>query len=166
MSPPSDDDQDQFSVDEEEEDDDLFEADMEALRRACMLTGTSPDDLKNDGGGGNDDERQASADSESDSDADDDDLELLRQIRSRFSNSSDACEPLSLKPLCTLPPDASGDEEDDYQTLLAIRKRFSAYGNGMLYRQCICLFVFDAKSLALMNWLILNRCWNQTSSSG
>ncbi|KAM1296030.1 hypothetical protein TB1_015143 [Malus domestica] len=132
MSPPSDDDQDQFSVDEEEEDDDLFEADMEALRRACMLTGTSPDDLKNDGGDGNDDERQASADSESDSDADadDDDLELLRQIRSRFSNSSDACEPLSLKPLCTLPPDASGDEEDDYQTLLAIRKRFSAYGNG------------------------------------
>nr|APY20264.1 MYB type transcriptional factor R4 [Pyrus betulifolia] len=132
MSPPSDDDQDQFSVDEEEEDDDLFEADMEALRRACMLTGTSPDDLKNDGGGGNDDERQASADSESDSDADDDDLELLRQIRSRFSNSSDACEPLSLKPLCTLPPDASGDEEDDYQTLLAIRKRFSAYGNDTL----------------------------------
>ncbi|XP_068308811.1 uncharacterized protein [Pyrus communis] len=132
MSPPSDDDQDQFSVDEEEEDDDLFEADMEALRRACMLTGTSPDDLKNDGGGGNDGERQASADSESDSDADDDDLELLRQIRSRFSNSSDACEPLSLKPLCTLPPDASGDEEDDYQTLLAIRKRFSAYGNDTL----------------------------------
>lgn len=94
------------------EDDGALDEDMEALRRACMLTGTNPSDLDN--------EKNPSADSDSD-----DDLELVRSIRNRFSMSSSACEALSLKPLASLPPAAS-DEEDDFETLLAIQRRFSA----------------------------------------
>ncbi|KAM5570451.1 myb-like protein L [Rosa sericea] len=123
---------DELSYYDDDDDDDGFNADIEALRRACMLTGKDPDDIttKNDdenpSSNQNDDVDLSSAPN-SDSDFDED-LELLRKIKSQFSNAS--LKPLSLKPLCTLlPPSASDEEEDDYQTLLAVRKRFAAYEN-------------------------------------
>ncbi|XP_050378629.1 uncharacterized protein LOC126795944 [Argentina anserina] len=126
-------DNDEFSYYDDEDDDDNgddgFHDDMEAIRRACMLTGKDPDDViaKSDG---EDDEEAGPSSSAPNSDSDfDDDLELLRKIKSQFSDAS-LKKPLSLKPLCTLlPPSASDEEEDDYQTLLAIRKRFAAYEN-------------------------------------
>ncbi|KAJ0105299.1 hypothetical protein Patl1_19700 [Pistacia atlantica] len=40
----------------------------------------------------------------------------------------DSCQPLSLKALCTLPPVLlDDDEEDDFETLQVIQRRFSAY---------------------------------------
>lgn len=119
--------------DDDYEDNDLDE-DLEALRRACMITGMNPRDLHDNNvpspssppsaAALNRDYSAKSADSESD-----DDLELVRSIQNRFSVSSDSCEPLSLKPLATLPKDAS-DEEDDFETLLAIQRRFSGRGCG------------------------------------
>ncbi|XP_021802956.1 uncharacterized protein LOC110747052 [Prunus avium] len=137
MSPLTEREEDQFSgsdreEEEEEDDDDDFDEDMEAIRRACMLTGTNPDDLNpnnNNNHGGDEPRHSSGSEAESDSDEVDDDLELLRKIRSRFSNFSDFCEPLSLKPLSSLPPAVSDDEEDDYQTLLSVQKRFAAYQN-------------------------------------
>ncbi|BFG33153.1 hypothetical protein CerSpe_194270 [Prunus speciosa] len=136
MSPLTEREEDQFSgsdrEEEEEDDEDDFDEDMEAIRRACMLTGTNPDDLNpnnNKNHGGDDPRHSSGSESESDSDEVDDDIELLRKIRSRFSNFSDFCEPLSLKPLSSLPPAVSDDEEDDYQTLLSVQKRFAAYQN-------------------------------------
>lgn len=139
--------------DDDEYDDDGFNDDIEALRRACMITGQDPDDViaKNDQGKNpsvhqNDDDIDVGASSapNSDSDSDfDEDLELLRKIKNQFS---DTClnKPLSLKPLCTLlPPSVSDEEEDDYQTLLAVRKRFAAYENGMPYRLSVNAFVYS-----------------------
>ncbi|GLT63532.1 hypothetical protein SLA2020_360910 [Shorea laevis] len=118
------------------ENDDEFLEDLEALKQACLKTGTDPNDIQvaaadcncppasaataSAGGGG--------GPSVCDSDSDDD-LELFRSIRNRFALSDDVCEPLSMKPLCTLPPIASDDDdaEDDLQTLRAIQRRFSAY---------------------------------------
>lgn len=135
-------------VEEEEDDDDGFNEDMEALRRACMLTGKDPDDIntckdEEDPNSNQNDDVDTSSAPNSDSDGLDEDLELLRKIESQFSNTS-RCEPLSLKPLSTLlPTSVSDEEEDDYQTLLAIRKRFAAYENGMPYAQCpfMCLYM-------------------------
>ncbi|KAL6183265.1 hypothetical protein ACLB2K_044676 [Fragaria x ananassa] len=123
--------------DDDEYDDDGFNDDIEALRRACMITGQDPDDViaKNDQGKNpsihqNDDDDidvgpSSAPNSDSDSDFDED-LELLRKIKNQFSDN----KPLSLKPLCTLlPPSVSDEEDDDYQTLLAVRKRFAAYEN-------------------------------------
>lgn len=66
-----------------------------------MLTGGDPSDIDKD-------------------DDIDEDLELLNKIKSQFSDSL-TCKPLSLS---TLPP---ATVCDDYQTLLAIQKRFAAY---------------------------------------
>ncbi|MBA0690045.1 hypothetical protein Goari_007742, partial [Gossypium aridum] len=57
-----------------------------------------------------------------------DDLEIFRSIRNRLALSEDVYDPLSLKPLCTLPPNSSDeDAEDDFETLRIIQKRFLAY---------------------------------------
>ncbi|XP_024022157.1 uncharacterized protein LOC21400403 isoform X2 [Morus notabilis] len=112
------------------EDDDVLDEDMEALRRACMITGTNPDDAAAAaaGGGSNSDE-----DENADEDNDGEDLVLLQNIRNRFSIPSVASEPLSMKPLCTLPLSMSDEEgDDDFETLRAVQKRFAAYDNDAL----------------------------------
>lgn len=121
--------------------DDGFDEDMEALRRACLLTGTNLDDLENPcspsptvaatAGG-------AAAHDCSDSGADDaeDDLELVRNIQKRFAIATDdALEPLNLNPLYSIPPigDEEDDFNDDFETLRAIQRRFSAYNGGILW---------------------------------
>ena len=119
----------------EDEDDDVLDEDMQALRRACMITGTNPDDLDNASSSPSaaaTADVNAAGESISDDD-DDDDLELVRNIRNRFSTASDGFEPILLKPLCVLPPAMSDeDEDDDFQTLRAIQKRFAAYNNGVV----------------------------------
>ncbi|XVF53813.1 hypothetical protein PTKIN_Ptkin05aG0129100 [Pterospermum kingtungense] len=108
---------------------DGFDEDMESLKKACLLTGTDLNDLQittadNDRPSTSDAAAvasPASADSGSD-----DDVELFRSIRSRFALSEDVCEPLSMKPLYTLPP----DDDDDYETLRVIQRRFSAYATN------------------------------------
>ncbi|KAM6568160.1 hypothetical protein CsatB_016145 [Cannabis sativa] len=115
-----------MSSSEEDEDDDAFDEDMEALKRACMITGTNPDDLNNSSATPTAGESISKVEDEEDEDDDDeDDLELVRNIKNRFSTF----EPLSLKPLCVLPPAimSDDDEGDDFETLRAIQKRFAAY---------------------------------------
>ncbi|XWS50801.1 hypothetical protein CRYUN_Cryun12cG0119900 [Craigia yunnanensis] len=110
---------------------DGFDEDMESLKKACLRTGTDLNDLQinaaeNDRPSTSDAAAAASAAS-ADSGSDDD-LELVRSIRNRFALSIDVCEPLSLNPLCTLPPISSDDDaEDDYETLRVIQRRFLAY---------------------------------------
>ncbi|KAF3437205.1 hypothetical protein FNV43_RR19958 [Rhamnella rubrinervis] len=119
--------------DEEEElagsdGDEGFDEDMEALRRACMLTGANPDDLVDPTS-----VRAVSTAPEfEDSDSDEEDHEVLRKIKDRFSIPFKSFQPLTLKPLCSLPPIASDGEEDDLETLRAIKKRFAAYDNDTL----------------------------------
>ncbi|KAI4326261.1 hypothetical protein MLD38_031592 [Melastoma candidum] len=102
--------------DEEEEDDDSstcsFDEDMDALRRACLLSGTSA----------------APEAPRSDSDSDSNDLEVVRRLQLRFSNSAseDLANPLPSRPLMELPSCSDG-EEDDFETLRAIQSRFAAY---------------------------------------
>lgn len=67
----------------------------------------------------------------SDEDDGDDDLELVRSLKEQYGlGDADVSQPLSLKPLTTLPPVDSDDEEDDFETLRAIQRRFSQYGDG------------------------------------
>ncbi|XP_038987867.1 myb-like protein L [Phoenix dactylifera] len=95
--------------------DEAFDDDMEALRRACMLTGADPaavNDSDSDSGG------------ESSST---DDVDLLRRLQERFSvPSSDADSLPFIKPLSSRPLPES-DEEDDFETLRAIQRRFTQY---------------------------------------
>ncbi|KAK3013276.1 hypothetical protein RJ639_008266 [Escallonia herrerae] len=119
-----------FNDDEEfsqtDSDDEDLDDDMEALRRACILTGTAAADAtataietpSNVGSSGNDD-----------SDDEDDDVELVRNIQRRFLVADE--EPLSLNPLCSLPP-VGDDYEDDFETLRAIQRRFSDYTDDSL----------------------------------
>ncbi|KAF8390043.1 hypothetical protein HHK36_024564 [Tetracentron sinense] len=103
--------------------DDDFDEDMEALRRACMLTGANPNELK-------DLSSIFPAVSESEGDSSNiDDLDLVRNIQQRFSLPPDANPPLVLKPLQSLPPIVSDDDDDDFETLRAIQRRFSKYSN-------------------------------------
>ncbi|XAR63944.1 hypothetical protein NMG60_11024112 [Bertholletia excelsa] len=100
--------------------DDFLEEDMEALRRACILTGTDLRDLQ----------VKAAADRDAipgelvASDSEEDDLELVRGIQQRFALCTHVDTPI---PLCTLPP-AIPDDEDDFETLRAIQRRFQGYG--------------------------------------
>ncbi|KAK3033920.1 hypothetical protein RJ639_034720 [Escallonia herrerae] len=119
-----------FHDDEEfsqtDSDDEDLDDDMEALRRACILTGsaaasataTAIEPPSNDGSSDNDD-----------SDDEDDDVELVRSIQRRFLVADE--EPLSLNPLCSLPP-VGDDYEDDFETLRAIQRRFSDYTDDSL----------------------------------
>lgn len=127
--------------DEEEESsgsdaDDGFDEDMEALRRACLLTGTNVDDLENPCSPSpavTATTSGAAATAGSDSDADDaeDDLDLVRNIQKRFAIVTDnALEPLTLEPLYSIQP--SAEAEDDFETLRAIQRRFFAYSEGIL----------------------------------
>ncbi|KAL5815509.1 hypothetical protein ACOSQ4_026150 [Xanthoceras sorbifolium] len=129
----SDDDGDGFSGSES---DDAFDEDMEALRRACMITGTDPNDLDNANrpsspatAAANSTAAVAAEDSVAFSSDSEDDLELVRNIQNRLalSNPNDVCEPLSLEALCTLPPAVSDEDEDDFEILRVIQRRFSNY---------------------------------------
>ncbi|PIN22504.1 hypothetical protein CDL12_04778 [Handroanthus impetiginosus] len=120
------------------ESDDGFSEDMEALRRACLLTGENPNDghpeLPSTTGPVANGVTSASASSEEESDeGGDDDLEMVRSIQKRFAGSMDV-EDEMVKPLLTLPPDWSDNDdcEDDYETLRAIQRRFAAYNDGGL----------------------------------
>lgn len=98
--------------------------DMESIRRACQITGTSPSDLRSrPPPSGN-----VSLGSDSDGD-DEDELALVRSIHQRFADSS-VEEPLTLKPLRTKLPDSldTDDSDDDYEALRAIQKRFASTG--------------------------------------
>ncbi|XP_019177068.1 PREDICTED: uncharacterized protein LOC109172334 isoform X2 [Ipomoea nil] len=111
--------------DEEFDGDDGFEADMEALKRACVLAGASPGHADDDFSG-----RSVSNSVPSSPDTDDgvDDVELVRDIQKRFALSTDVQVPLDMRPICSLFPTKSGNEsEDDIETLRAIERRFASY---------------------------------------
>ncbi|XP_052179782.1 uncharacterized protein LOC127793055 [Diospyros lotus] len=94
-----------------------FDEDMEALRRACILTGTDPQSI--DSG--------PTADPNGTADSDEDDLELVRGIQQRFSACTQAEGSLFTNPLSTILPVASDEDEDDFETLRAIQRRFTGY---------------------------------------
>ncbi|KAL3818630.1 hypothetical protein ACJIZ3_004535 [Penstemon smallii] len=115
--------------------DDGLKEDIEKLRRACQITGTNPTDnrlqLHSDGG-------DDSSETESDGEDDADDNELVQSIQKRFAVSRNVEEePLTPKPLITLPPDWSDsddseDDDNDFETLRAIQRRFASYNDGGL----------------------------------
>ena len=119
--------------------DDGFKEDMEALKKACLLAGKETDDLQpscstGDIGGAHVPGSDDVTPSGTDADDVDDDIELVRSIQERFALSTELREPLTLKPLCSLPPPGSeGDDgDDDFETLRAIQRRFAAYDDGRL----------------------------------
>ncbi|OAY71802.1 Myb-like protein L [Ananas comosus] len=126
--------------------DDALDEDMEALRRACMLTGADPPDAL---GGSDSDSGGESSDS--------DDLGLLRRLQERFSVPSAAAgasESLPfVKPLSIL-PQSDSDEEDDFETLRAIQRRFSHYESVAVLdalQRTSESFVQEADDLGLMS---------------
>ncbi|MQL78902.1 hypothetical protein Taro_011354, partial [Colocasia esculenta] len=106
--------------------DDSLDEDMEALRRACMITGSSPGEFAADGADG-------------DSSESEDDLDLLRSIQERFSvPSSVGNDPPIVKPLNSI-LSMESDEEDDFETLRGIQRRFVQYERDSIktrYDQC------------------------------
>ncbi|GJY37381.1 Myb domain protein 4r1 [Tanacetum coccineum] len=118
--------------DTETDSDNEFQQDIQALKRACSLTGVkTTDDVI---------PKSSSLDDDDDDDIFDD-MELLRDIKKRFSipNKKDE-EEVVMKPLNTiLPNDCDNiDDEDygsDFETLRAIQRRFPQYNdcttNGM-----------------------------------
>ncbi|TMW99976.1 hypothetical protein EJD97_001594 [Solanum chilense] len=113
--------------------DDGFQEDMEALKKACLFAGKDADDLQpsssaGDVAAGDDDDDDDVTPSVSDANEYDDDIACLRNLQERFSLSTELCEPINLKPLCSIfPPGSEGDEENDLETLRAIERRFVAY---------------------------------------
>ncbi|ESQ48104.1 hypothetical protein EUTSA_v10020020mg [Eutrema salsugineum] len=142
-------------ADDDEEEDDIGE-DLEDLRRACMVSEANSDEVVEksgsvgaDGGGGG----EIPSDSENEDDFEmlgsiksqlasstglgdgplmglsvpsdsesEDDLEMLRSIKRQLALSMDASVP---------PMGLSDDDEDDsFETLCAIRRRFSAFENS------------------------------------
>lgn len=118
------------------ESDDALDEDMEALRRACMMSGTDPNDLNTT------DQPTSPAAVDSDSE---DDLQLVQNITNRLalSNGNGSCEPLTLQALCALSPAVSDDDDDDFEVLRCIQRRFSAYDmTGMLLIFFALIFLF------------------------
>ncbi|KAK1298252.1 hypothetical protein QJS10_CPB14g00312 [Acorus calamus] len=113
--------------------DEAFEEDMEALRRACMIAGTDPNDaLRVPSGLEDGDDGSGGGGSNVDDGADD--LELANSIRRRFSaqasSSSSFDRPPIVRPLCTLLP-SDLDEDDDFEMLRTIQRRFLQYESGV-----------------------------------
>ncbi|KAI3802289.1 hypothetical protein L1987_30419 [Smallanthus sonchifolius] len=96
-----------------------FEEDMEALRKACSLTGVGPE----------------SSTPDVDYESEDEDIELLHNIQRRFSVPTNDIGAISMKPLQTILPSGLSDEiddfGDDFETLRAIQRRFSQYDDSM-----------------------------------
>lgn len=141
--------------DDDDEEDDIGE-DLEDLRRACMVSEANSDEVAAktdsvgaDGGGGG----GIPSDSENE-----DDFEMLRSIKSQLASSTNLCSgpPMGLSvpsdseseddfemlrsiksqlalsmDMCVPPMGLSDDEDEDdaFETLRAIRRRFSAYEN-------------------------------------
>lgn len=147
------------SGESDDDNDSALDEDLEALRRACILTGSTLNDRATSSG--------VAATSGAASDADSegiDDLELVRNIQKRFSiPSEDVPAPLSLKPLSFLPPAVSDEDEDDFEILRAIQKRFSAYHEGeyltALFR--LCLFVWFELSNAIVILVLVLLEWTE-----
>ncbi|XP_048614399.1 snRNA-activating protein complex subunit 4-like isoform X2 [Brassica napus] len=138
--------------DEEEEEDDDIGEDLEDLRRACIVPESNSDDViaKSGEGGGGGGGGEIPSDSENEDDFEmlrslksqlasstgppvglplpsdsesDDDFELLRSLKSQLALSMDArLPPMSLS-------DDDDEDDDSFETLRAIRRRFSAYAN-------------------------------------
>ncbi|KAK8569436.1 hypothetical protein V6N13_046491 [Hibiscus sabdariffa] len=111
---------------------DDFDEDMDALKKACLRTGTDLNDLEIASASADKDRPStsdaAAASAASTDSGSDDDMEIFRSIQNRLALSLDVCDPSSLKPLCILPPVSSDeDAEDDFETLRVIQKRFLAY---------------------------------------
>lgn len=107
-----------------------FAEDMEALRRACSVTGV--DNLP----------KSSTADGDYDDatdESEDEDIELLRRVQQRFSVSTtdigNEQQPIFRRPLNTILPSSLLEENDDYgddfETLRAIQRRFSQYNDSM-----------------------------------
>lgn len=139
--------------------DDGFNEDMEALKRACQLTGETPADnqlqLPSTTAAGGIASDGASWEGESDGEGDDD-LRLVRSIQERFAEPMNmGKEPLRLKPLLTVMPDwsDSDDIEEDYETLRAIQRRFDAYSDGICCSLPPCIkamgfsYIYNLESL-------------------
>lgn len=108
--------------------DDLLQEEIQTLSRECFpsnnfdgasIPATATTCSVNDG-------RYLSEDEDDD---DGDDMELVRSIKEQYGIEVDISKPLSLKPLISLPPASSDDDDDDFETLRAIQKRFSQYGD-------------------------------------
>lgn len=114
-----------FSDDSEDDRDESFDEDMEALKRACVLTGKNPNEIEPPAS-------MAAAPESDDSDAESeeiDDMKLVRSIQKRFSFPLDVLQ-ISKSIRSHAPGDS--DEEDDFETLRAIQRRFSHYDKGRL----------------------------------
>ncbi|KAK6920837.1 SANT/Myb domain [Dillenia turbinata] len=137
------------------------DSDEETLRRACALTGTNPRDLKPNSSCRDVATVSNSSDSES---GNSDDLEFLRKVQERFSIEDDA---LPLKPICSLPPQPlTDDEEDDFQTLRAIKRRFSAYdGNADAKKDSMENSQVDSNDIRLGNGTPNNMFGGNTDAS-
>ena len=132
--------------------DDGFSEDMEALRRACQLIGVTPTSTTAASGIAS---LGSSSEGGSDSEGDDD-LQLVQSIQKRFAFPTDLGEePLKTKPSCTVLPDwsDSDDIEDDYETLRAIQRRFSAYNDGIC---CPLLQLIESMRFSCL--IVLNSC--------
>ncbi|VFQ78630.1 unnamed protein product [Cuscuta campestris] len=123
---------------EEFDADDGFEADMEALRRACLFTETSPYHAEGDFSArpatatSVPSSPEASVPSSPDADEGEDDIELVLDIQKRFALSAEVQVPLDVEALCSIFPtasDAGGDCEDDLEVLRAIQRRFASYND-------------------------------------
>lgn len=121
--------EDEESLSGSDSDNTGFEEDMEALRKACSVTGLDNNDLP----------KSFTAAINGDSD-EEEDIQLLRSIQQRFSlptnhndndNHDDIGDGQEYQPLNTILPssDDYGDDDDDFATLRAIQQRFSQY-NG------------------------------------
>lgn len=109
-------------------DDDFLHNEIRALSMVCMQPPSTTS--ASDGGGtgtANPSNSYNYKDFSDDDDEDDDDLDLVRSIKEQYGCGDDITQPLSLKPLSTLPPVLSDDDEDDFETLRAIQRRFSQY---------------------------------------
>ncbi|RWW05014.1 hypothetical protein GW17_00031734 [Ensete ventricosum] len=106
--------------------DDAFDADMDALRRACMLTGADPFDV---GGAGSDSDSESGPASSGS-----DDAGLLRRLQERFSSPCQDLNSLPFnKPSSTLLQES--DCEDDFEILRAVQKRFKQYESDSLRKK-------------------------------
>ncbi|KAF9591758.1 hypothetical protein IFM89_007088 [Coptis chinensis] len=118
------------------DEDSSFKDDMESIRRACILTGTTNKQDSSDVDYEKEEEEEGSTSSSS---SEVDDVELVKNIQKRLNfnngnNNSNGIEPVFMKPLVSLPPMGlsdseyeDGDDEDDYETLRAIEQRFANY---------------------------------------
>lgn len=130
-----------LSGESDDDNDPALNEDLEDLRRACIPTATNRTDVDSSSVAA----ATSGADAHSDSDSIDD-LEYLENIQKRFPClSRDVPAPISLKPLGLLLPTVSDDEEDDFEILRAVEKRFSVYNEGecLMALSQSCLISFE-----------------------